>query len=403
MASKPKEDHDAKEETHPRRDCFQAAPGGRAGCAGNPGGGCDPHHRGHGGDVLSLAPGVRRPEVGPGQAHEGAGDREPAPAQGHCRPHARQADPAGGCKGKLLSPARRRACVEHIRTVLKVSERRACRALGQHRSTQRKTPRGRDDEEQLTADLIELARQYGRYGYRKITALLRDAGWRVNDKRVERIWRREGLKVPQRQPKRSRLWLADGSCLRLRPEYRNHVWSYDFVEDRTQDGRKFRMLNVVDEFTHECLAIRVDRKLKAIDVIDVLADLFILRGVPGHIRSDNGPEFVAKAVQRWITAVGAKTAYIAPGSPWENGYVESFNARLRDELLDGEIFYTLQEARVVIESWRRHDNTVRPHGSLGYKPPAPEVFVPAFTAWPAAPSRPASPARAPVAPRPTMH
>jgi hypothetical protein len=177
--------------------------------------------------------------------------------------------------------------VEHIRQVLNVSERRACRALGQHRSTQRKAPRGKEDEEQLTADLIELARQYGRYGYRKITALLRDAGWLVNDKRVERIWRREGLKVPQKQPKRGRLWLADGSCIRLRPEYRNHVWSYDFVEERTHDGRKVRMLNVIDEFTHECLAIRVDRKLKAIDVIDVLSDLFILRGVPGHIRSDN--------------------------------------------------------------------------------------------------------------------
>src|SRR5215204_3355068 len=199
--------------------------------------------------------------------------------------------------GKLLSPARRRACVEHIRAVLNISERRACRALGQHRSTQRKAPRGKEDEEQLTADLIELARQYGRYGYRKITALLRDAGWRVNDKRVERIWRREGLKVPQKQHKRGRLRLADGSCIRLRPEHRNHVWSYDFVEDRPHDGRKFRMLNVVDEFTHECLAIRVDRKLKAIDVIDVLSNLFILRGVPGHIRSDNGPEFVAKAVQ----------------------------------------------------------------------------------------------------------
>jgi putative transposase len=287
--------------------------------------------------------------------------------------------------------------------VLNISERRACRALGQHRSTQRKAPRGREDEEQLTADLIELARQYGRYGYRKITALLRDAGWLVNDKRVERIWRREGLKVPPKQPKRGRLWLADGSCLRLRPEYRNHVWSYDFVEERTHDGRKFRMLNVIDEFTHECLAIRVDRKLKAIDVIDVLSDLFILRGVPGHIRSDNGPEFVAKAVQRWITAVGAKTAYIAPGSPWENGYVESFNARLRDELLDGEIFYTLQEARVVIESWRRHYNSVRPHASLGYRPPAPEVVVPAFAAWPAALTRPAPPTRLSVAPRPTMN
>jgi putative transposase len=263
-----------------------------------------------------------------------------------------------------------------------VSERRACAALGQHRSTQRKVPRGREDEERLTADTIALARQYGRYGYRKIAGLLEQAGWLVNDKRVERIWRREGLKVPHKQPKRGRLWLSDGSCIRLRPEHRNHVWSYDFVEDRTHDGRKYRMLNVIDEFTHECLAIRVARKLKAIDVIDVLSDLFILRGVPGHIRSDNGPEFVAKAVQEWITAVGAKTAYITLGSPWENGYVESFNARLRDELLDGEIFYTLREAQIVIESWRRHFNTIRPHASLGYKPPAPEVFVPAFAAWP---------------------
>ena len=238
----------------------------------------------------------------------------------------------------------------------------------------------------MAADIIELARQYGRYGYRKIAALLRHAGWLVNDKRVERIWRREGLKVPTKQPKRGRLWLTDGSCLRLRPEHRNHVWSYDFVEHRTHDGRKYRMLNVVDEFTHESLAIRVRRKLKSIDVIDVLSELFILRGVPGHIRSDNGPEFIAEAVQTWIAAVGSKTAYIAPGSPWENGYVESFNARLRDELLNGEIFYSLREAQIIIESWRRHYNAVRPHGSLGYKPPAPEVFVPALATWP--PARP---------------
>jgi putative transposase len=168
---------------------------------------------------------------------------------------------------------------------LKVSERRACRVLGQHRSTQRKVPRGRDDEEALTADIVALAREYGRYGYRKITALLRAAGWVVNAKRVERIWRREGLKVPQMQPKKGRLWLNDGSCVRLRPEHPNHDWAYDFVEDRTHDGRKFRMLNVVDEFTHECLAIRVARKLKAAEVIDLLSDLFILRGVPSHIRS----------------------------------------------------------------------------------------------------------------------
>ena len=286
---------------------------------------------------------------------------------------------------------------------MSVSERRACAALGQHRSTQRKIPQGREDEERLTADTVELARQYGRYGYRKIAELLRRAGWLINDKRVERIWRREGLKVPARQPKRGRLWLSDGSCIRLRAEHRNHVWSYDFVEDRTHNGRRIRMLNIIDEFTHECLAIRVSRRLKSIDVIDALSDLFILRGVPGHIRSDNGPEFIAKAVQDWIGAVGARTAYIAPGSPWENGFIESFNARLRDELLDGEIFYTLREAQIVIESWRRHYNAVRPHASIGYRAPAPEVFVPALAAWPAAQSRPAPPATLPLAPTPALN
>jgi putative transposase len=287
--------------------------------------------------------------------------------------------------------------------VLSISERRACAALGQHRSTQRKTPRGREDEERLTADIVELARRYGRYGYRKIAELLRRAGWLVNDKRVERIWRREGLKVPARQPKRARLWLNDGSCIRLRAERPNHVWSYDFLEERTHDGRKFRLLNIIDEFTHECLAIRVSRRLRSIDVIDVLSDLFILCGVPAHIRSDNGPECVAKAVQDWIGAVGAKTAYITPGSPWENGFIESFNARLRDELLNGEIFYTLREAEIIIESWRRHYNTVRPHASIGYRAPAPEVFVPALAAWPAAQPRPAPPAMLPLVPRPTLN
>jgi len=267
--------------------------------------------------------------------------------------------------------------VDHVKAELGVSERRACRVLRQHRSTQRKAPTTPDDEAALKADIIALARQYGRYGYRRITALLRDAGWAVNKKRVERIWRREGLKVPQKQPKRSRLWLNDGSCVRLRPERPNHVWSYDFVSDRTHDGRAFRMLCVIDEFTRESLAIRVARKLKAIDVIDVLADLFMLRGIPTHIRSDNGPEFVATALREWIAAVGAKTAYIEPGSPWENGYCESFNGKLRDELLNGEIFYTLNEAKIVIEAWRRHYNTARPHSSLGYRPPAPEVL-----AWP---------------------
>lgn len=265
--------------------------------------------------------------------------------------------------------------MSRVREQLGISERRACRVLNQPRSTQRRRPRTADDEAALTADIIALAKQYGRYGYRRITALLRTAGWVVNKKRVERIWRREGLKVPAKQPKRGRLWLTDGSCIRLRPERPNHVWAYDFVEDRTHDGRKYRMLNIVDEFTREALAIRIDRRLRSTDVIDTLADLFILRGIPGHIRSDNGSEFIATAVKDWIAAVGAKTAYIERGSPWENGYIESFNGKLRDELLNGEIFYSLREAQIVIEQWRRHYNTIRPHSSLGYRPPAPEVIM----------------------------
>jgi len=279
-----------------------------------------------------------------------------------------------------------------------VSERFACKVLGQHRSTQRKKPQSRPDEEALTTDIIRLASRYGRYGYRRITAMLRSEGWTVNAKRVERIWRREGLKVPQKQPKRGRLWLNDGSCVRLRPEHPNHVWSYDFVEGRTHNGRKFRMLNIIDEFTRECLAIRIDRKLNSTDVIDVLSDLFILRGVPGHVRSDNGPEFIAKAVREWIAAVGAKTAFIEPGSPWENGYCESFNSKLRDELLNSEIFYSLAEAKVIIEAWRRYYNTERPHSSLGYKPPAPEAI-----AWPSKPAGSLPPATQAMAEKPIMH
>jgi putative transposase len=163
--------------------------------------------------------------------------------------------------------------------------------------------------------MIELVRQYGRYGYRRIAALLRDAEWQVNDKCIERLWRREGLKVPMKQPKKGRLWLNDGSCIRLRPEYRDHVWFYDFVHHGTDDEKVFRMLNILDEYSRECLAIKVERKLNSTDVIDVLTDLFILRKVPAFIRSDNGPEFIAESVRNWINAVGAKTAYINPGSP----------------------------------------------------------------------------------------
>lgn len=290
------------------------------------------------------------------QARRMKGAREYPASAGGIRPDAGQADLAGGGAGKLLSPARRRRCIDHIRGMMPVSERRVCRVLGQHRSTQRKAPRGADDEAALTEDIIALARQYGRYGYRRVTALLHNAGWHVNRKRVERIWRREGLKVPQKQPKRSRLWLNDGSCIRLRPEHPGHVWSYDFVEGRTHDGRKFRILSIIDEASRECLALPVARRLRSEDVLAALAELFVTRGPPAHIRSDNGPEFIAKAVQQWLARIGVKTLYITPGSPWENGYCESFNGSMRDELLNGEIFYTLAEAKVLIEAWRRHYN-----------------------------------------------
>jgi putative transposase len=232
-----------------------------------------------------------------------------------------------------------------------------------------------DDEPGLVGRMVELACEYGRYGYRRVTALLRAEGFAVNHKRLERLWRREGLKVPQKQPKRGRLWLNDGSCVRLRPAHKGHVWSYDFVQARTRDGRAFRMLTVIDEFTRECLAIDVARKLKSDDVLERLSELFILRGVPGHIRSDNGPEFTAKVVRDWLGRVGVKALFIEPGSPWENGYIESFNGKLSDELLDGEVFDTLREASVLIERWRARYNTVRPHSSLGYRPPAPEAIV----------------------------
>jgi putative transposase len=246
--------------------------------------------------------------------------------------------------------------------------------LGQARSTQRHGAAVADDEALLTARITELAQAYGRYGYRRITALLRAEGWRVNHKRVQRIWRREGLKVPQRQPKRSRLWRNEGSRVRQRAEYPNPIWSYDFVLDRTHDGRPLRMLTLVDAYTRECLAIDVARSLKADDVLDRLAELFVSRGTPAYLRSDNGSEFTAHRVRDWLARVGVQMFFIEPGSPWENGYVESFNGKLRDELLNREIFYTLREAQVLIAAWRVEYKQRRPHSALGYRPPAPAAI-----------------------------
>ena len=208
--------------------------------------------------------------------------------------------------------------------------------------------------------------------------MLKQEGWQVNHKRVERIWRREGLKVPQKQPKRGRLWLNDGSCIRLRPEHKDHVWSYDFVLARTSDGRAFRILAVIDEYTRECLSMLVKRQITSHDVIDQLYQLFLLRGVPQYIRSDNGPEFTGKAIRKWLDSVGVRTLFIEPGSPWENGYIESFIGKLRDELLNREIFTTLLEARVLIENWRREYNHIRPHSSLGYKSPVTVTYRPHY-------------------------
>jgi transposase InsO family protein len=248
--------------------------------------------------------------------------------------------------------------------------------MGQSRSTQRYEPIIKADEEVLRGEIVRLAREYGRYGYRRITALLRWEGWPINHKRVERIWREEGLKVPQKQPRRGRLWLGDGSCVRLRPTHRNHVWSYDFVMARTHEGRPIKILTVIDEYTRQCLAIIAERHLRADDVLFCLTDLFVNYGTPDYIRSDNGGEFTAKAVREWLSGLTVQTLYIEPGSPWENGYNESFNGKLRDELLNGEIFFTLKEAKVMIERWRQEYNTVRPHSSLGYRPPAPETIQP---------------------------
>ena len=198
----------------------------------------------------------------------------------------------------------------------------------------------------------------------------------MNHKRVERIWRQEGLKVPKKQPKRGRLWLNDGSCVRQRAEYPNHLWSYDFVFERTHDNKPLRILTIVDEYTRECLALKSGRRITSEDVIQILADLFIKYGVPTYLRSDNGPEFTSKSVRDWLERLRVQTLFIEPGCPWENGFVESFNGKLRDELLNREIFYTLTEAEVLLERWRIHYNTKRPHSSLGYRPPVPEAIQP---------------------------
>jgi transposase InsO family protein len=246
--------------------------------------------------------------------------------------------------------------------------------IGQLRSSYRYQPKPNPDRAKLRERVVEIASEFSRYGYRQVTNILNMEGFDVGKDRVYRIWREEGLKVPQKAPKRARLWLANGSLIRLRPERPNHIWSYDFVADRTRDGRPYKILNIIDEFSRECLACFVARRIRSQDVILVLAELFLKHGCPGHIRSDNGPEFIAKKLKGWLKSLEVKPLYIEPGSPWENGYCESFNGKMRYELLDGEIFYSLFEAKIIIERWRVHYNTKRPHSSLGGRPPAPETI-----------------------------
>jgi putative transposase len=229
----------------------------------------------------------------------------------------------------------------------------------------------RADEDALTKAIVSLAQEYGRYGYRRVTALLKHQGWAVGKSRVQQIWHREGLKVPQKQPKRGRLWLNDGSCIRLRPTHPKHVWSYDFAHYATDDGRPLKLLTLIDECTRGCLAIRVGRCLRSLEVIETLSDAMLSHGIPEHIRSGNGPEITSKRVRNWLQQIGVQTLFIEPDSPWENGYNEPFNGKLRDELLNAEILYSLKEAKIIIEQWRIHYNTKRPHSSLGYRPPAP--------------------------------
>ena len=264
--------------------------------------------------------------------------------------------------------------LEYAKDKFNVSERRVCRAFSFSRSSARYTPVKRADENDMRALIIYMAANFGRVGYRQVCSMLKNSGVVINHKRVARIWREEGLKLPKKQVKRSRIFLNDGSCVRLRAKHKNHVWSYDFVEDIPMDNRKVRILNIIDEYTHECLASIPRRHFKAKDVIEVLADIMLFRGYPEYIRSDNGPEFIAKVLRGWLSDVGVITTYIEPGSPWENGYIESFNSRMRDELLNVELFGNLAEAKVLIGRWVRYYNGIRPHSSLGGRPPAPQSY-----------------------------
>ena len=268
-----------------------------------------------------------------------------------------------------MSPSRKRAAVEELQRSHSVSERRACQVVGQPRSSQRYTPQVPDDEPRLIADMLQVVREFPRYGYRMVTHKLRQQNWTVNAKRVYRLWRREGLKVPKKQRKTRHSGQRANGCDHHPADHPDDVWAWDFVFGRASNGTMLKWLVIVDEFTRECLCLHVDRSITSDDVINELAKLFTTRGIPNHIRSDNGPEFTATTISSWLKKLELEVLYVEPGSPWENGYVESFNSRLRDEFLSLEDFENLPAARSLTASFRYDYNARRPHSSLGYMPP----------------------------------
>jgi putative transposase len=259
--------------------------------------------------------------------------------------------------------------VEHLQQRFCVSERRACRVVDQPRSSQRYVSMKVGNDVALVQRMVALSTENPRYGYRRVWALLGREGWQVNKKRVQRLWREAGLKIPAKERKRRRLGSSENGCTRRRAEYPGHVWSYDFAMDATEDGRRLKIMPIVDEYSRECLALEMERSITAEGVVEILNLLFTERGEPAYIRSDNGPEFIAETIKRWLAASGVKTLYIEPGAPWENAYSESFISRLRDELLNREVFANLKEAKVLAKDYRDHYNHHRPHGALGYLTP----------------------------------
>ena len=269
-----------------------------------------------------------------------------------------------------MSPSRKRMVTAKLQEKYEVSQRRACRVIGQPRSSQRYQSTPRDDESALVKRMLEVAGQRPRFGYRRVAWQLREENWQASDTRVYRLWRREGLKVPQKKRKRKRLGSSANGCVRRRAEHKDHVWCWDFAFDRTASGSLLKWLTIVDEYTRECLALKVDRNITSEDVMDTLAELFAMRGVPSCIRSDNGPELTAKQLKEWLKKVEVETLYVEPGSPWQNGYAESFYSRLRDEFLALEVFDNLAAARRMTRAWQEDYNHHRPHSSLGYVPPS---------------------------------